>query len=118
MSLRWISLATSHDGQGKADRRIASPISASFSRALVVLFGFFAIRLVQFGCSSIIHKYLARNLHLITMVKGTMVQLVFPAFLLMTLMVAPCFSLPRIAGVHKGEYYKYADINLSWNFNQ
>jgi len=52
------------------------------------------------------------------MVKEKTGRLVVPTFLLMTLMVAPCFSLPRIAGVHKGEYYRYADINLSWNFNQ
>ena len=52
------------------------------------------------------------------MVKEKTARLVGPTFLLMILMVAPCFSLPRIAGVHKGEFYRYADINLSWNFNQ
>jgi len=52
------------------------------------------------------------------MVKEKTVRLVVPTFLLMILMAAPCFSLPRIAGVHKGEFYRYADINLSWNFNQ
>jgi hypothetical protein len=50
------------------------------------------------------------------MVKEKTGRLVGPTFLLMTLMVAPCFSLPRIAGVHKGEFYRYADISLSWNF--
>lgn len=52
------------------------------------------------------------------MVKEKVARLVFPAFLLMILMVTPCFSLPRIAGVHKGEFYRYADISLNWNFNQ
>jgi len=51
-------------------------------------------------------------------VDAEMSRLVLPAFLLMILMVTPCFSLPRIAGVHKGEFYRYADISLSWNFNQ
>jgi hypothetical protein len=52
------------------------------------------------------------------MVDATMSRLALPAFLLMILMITPCFSLPRIAGVQKGEFYRYADISLSWNFNQ
>jgi hypothetical protein len=51
-------------------------------------------------------------------VDAEMSRLILPAFLFMILMVTPCFSLPRIAGVHKGEFYRYADISLSWNFNQ
>jgi hypothetical protein len=74
--------------------------------------------LAQFGDPSISHKYLSGDLHWIMMVKEKTAQLVVPTFLLMILMVAPCFSLPRIAGVHKGEFYRYADISLSWNFNQ
>ena len=52
------------------------------------------------------------------MVDAEMSRLIVPAFLLMILMVTPCFSLPRIAGVHKGEFYRYADISLSWNFSR
>ena len=78
----------------------------------------FAIRFTQFGDSSITHKYSSGNLHSITMATEQTVRLFFLVFLLMILMVAPCLSLPRVAGVHKGEFYKYADISLSWNFNQ